>query len=593
MHPYVLVPLLACIVSATVALHLWLRDPSHRSNYPIIGVSAAAAFWACCEVAWNVAGSEEVALFLVRLSAVGWIALGPLTLHAIHASRERRSRGMERLLGSLYAASGVGLAVTWSTPWMIADVARTSWGWSAIPGPALPFQYALVAAPVTAAVVMWERVTRRLSSGASRGRRLVTVALLVPLCVASLTDILLPLAGHYEVPRLGTASLALLGALHVVAFYRYGDSPLVAEGFTWRVLESVPDGIAALSLSGRVRAVNGRLCEMIGLPRARILGRCAGEFLRPAPRFDPPREELDAECELLPAMGPPIAASASTILEADNLGVARGVVLVVRDLREVVALRNNLVTSGRLAAVGELAAGIAHEINNPVTYVRVNLSVLREHWRTLAKALDGAARPEIAELVAEGEELIDESLEGVNRASAIVRDVREFSHAGGAGRELTDLNQLLEQTLRVAGPQIPPGAAVERAFGALPLVECEPQRLKQVFLNLVVNAAQALEGQGTIRIASQARDGTVTVSVEDDGSGIAPEILDRIFDPFFTTKPVGVGTGLGLAIAFGIVQQHRGRIDVESTPGRGTRFRVSLPAWSGDPPAESPTTAAS
>jgi signal transduction histidine kinase len=579
MHFYVLVPLLACIVSATIALQVWVRDPSHRPTRPIVGVSAAAAFWALCEVVWNLAATRETALLWIRLSAPGWVALGPLALGAVCAAVEMRSPRMERALAGLYAAAGVGLVIAWSTPWMVADAVRTSWGWSAVPGPALPFQYMLTAAAVTAGLVVWQRAVRSNAKQEGRTRsRFVTGALVVPLAVASTTDVVLPLLGHFDVPRLGTASLAFLGVLHIVSYYRYGDSALVPEGFTARILDTVPDGIAALSPSGRVRAVNDRLSDLIGLPRNQITGRSIGDYLKSEPLFAPFREVRDLECELTPVVGTPIAASVSTILQTDNLGMPRGVVLVVRDLREVVALRNNLLTSGRLAAVGELAAGIAHEINNPVTYVRANLSVLREHWRTLGKALERDARPELLELLAEGEELIDESLEGVDRASAIVRDVREFSHAGGTGAEPADVNQLLEQTLRVASPQIPRGARIERYFGDIPPVECEPQRIKQVLLNLVLNAAQAIGPDGTIRIRSWLQGPTVIVSVEDDGSGIAPDVIDRIFDPFFTTKPVGVGTGLGLPIAFGIVRQHGGRIEVESTPGRGSVFRAHLPA---------------
>jgi signal transduction histidine kinase len=589
MHFYVLVPLLACIVSATIALQVWIRDPGHRPNYPIVGVSAAAAFWAFCEVVWNLAETRETALFLIRLSALGWIAVGPLILHAVYTSAETRSPHIEQTLALVYAASGVSLVLAWSTPWMITDAVRTSWGWSAVPGPALPVQCLLTASAVMAGLLLWRRAARDAATRASRaGSRLVTLALAVPLAVASTTDVILPLLGYLTVPRFGTASLAFLGLLHIVSFYRYGDSLLVPEGFTSRILDTVPDGIAALNLAGRVRAVNGRLLDLIGLPRERMVGRFIGDHLKSAPLFEPLHEVRDLECELTPVVGAPIAVSVSTILHTDNLGLPRGVVMVVRDLREVVALRNNLLASGRMAAVGELAAGIAHEINNPVTYVRANLSVLREHWRTISKAIHGEARPELLELLAEGEELIDESLEGVDRTSAIVRDVREFSHAGGTGSEPADLNQLLEQTLRVAGPQIPGGARIERYFGDIPLVECEPQRIKQVFLNLVLNAAQAIGPVGTIRTRSRRRGSFVIVSVEDDGSGIPPDAIERIFDPFFTTKPVGVGTGLGLAIAFGIVRQHGGRIEVESTAGHGSVFRIYLPCKRGGAPQAQP-----
>ena len=158
-----------------------------------------------------------------------------------------------------------------------------------------------------------------------------------------------------------------------------------------------------------------------------------------------------------------------------------------------------------------------------------------------------------------------------------MRGVKCFAHAGSAKRELADLNQLLDDVLRVATPQLRARAEVERDYGDIPPIPCASQQLRQVFLNLVLNASQALETSGTIRIATEPIDGGVAVIVEDDGCGIPPEIIDRIFDPFFTTKPVGEGTGLGLGIAYQIIEQHRGKITVESKQGEHTRFRVHLP----------------
>jgi signal transduction histidine kinase len=261
------------------------------------------------------------------------------------------------------------------------------------------------------------------------------------------------------------------------------------------------------------------------------------------------------------------------------------VVLVVRDLREVAALRQRLVISGRLAAVGELAAGIAHEINNPIAYVRSNLGVLHRHWQAVAGRLEKAAPPggalveeELRRLLAEGEELFEESLDGVDRVARIVRDVKSVSHVGAKERELADLNGLLERVLRVAAPQLRGRTRVETHLAELPPVSCAPQEIEQVFLNLVLNAHQAMASGGRLRIATAQERGEVAVYVEDEGPGIRPEHLPRIFDPFFTTKPQGEGTGLGLSISYQIVRQHGGEITVASEPPHGTTFCVRLPA---------------
>jgi signal transduction histidine kinase len=252
-------------------------------------------------------------------------------------------------------------------------------------------------------------------------------------------------------------------------------------------------------------------------------------------------------------------------------------VLVVRDMREVVDLRSRLVISSRLAAVGELAAGIAHEINNPIAYVRSNLSLLAQHWQTLAAEVGKTERgPALAEVCAEGDELLAESLGGVDRVAEIVRDVKGISHAGGGERKLVSLNPILERVVRVASHQV--DARIETALRELPPVLAAPQELEQVFLNLVLNAGQATGSGGRIRIETSVDGKGVEALVEDDGEGIPPENLSRIFDPFFTTKPQGEGTGLGLAISYQIVRRHGGEITVASERGKRTLFCVRLPA---------------
>ena len=173
---------------------------------------------------------------------------------------------------------------------------------------------------------------------------------------------------------------------------------------------------------------------------------------------------------------------------------------------------------------------------------------------------------------------VDESLDGVERVVAIVRDVKSFSHAGGGPREAVDLNGLLDAVLRVAAPQLRYGGRLERRYSAVPPVMGDAQELKQVFLNLVINAAQAVTERDAIRIGTASAGDRVVVRVEDDGCGIPPESIAHVFDPFVTTQRVGEGTGLGLAIAYQIVRKHGGEMSVQSQSGAGTTLRVELPA---------------
>ena len=292
-------------------------------------------------------------------------------------------------------------------------------------------------------------------------------------------------------------------------------------------------------------------------------------------------EVEEQEAELEGPHGERIPVAVTSRVMRDRLGNAVGLVVSIRDLREILSLRSGLVTSARLAAVGQLAAGIAHEINNPLAFVRANLGQLQAHWKALRGAL-GEAPGALGERLDEGEELIAESVEGVDRAAEIVRRVKGFSQADPTYRLDCDVNALLDEVAIMATPQLRGRLVVERCYSDVATVRAAPQQLKQVFLNLVVNGAQAAGDGGHLRIATQQRDGWVEVEVRDDGDGIAPEIRGRIFDPFFTTKAAGEGTGLGLAIAHQVVHSHGGSIEVESEPGRGTCFRVRLRASQAD-----------
>jgi len=259
---------------------------------------------------------------------------------------------------------------------------------------------------------------------------------------------------------------------------------------------------------------------------------------------------------------------------------------------------NQLLQSEKMAAIGQLAAGIAHELNNPIGFVHSNLGTLKTYLDDIfqiaavcesaaAEAANPADFARIQAIKAEKDydylktdifQLLAESAEGLQRVKKIVQDLKDFSRPGECDWQWADLHQGLDSTLNIVWNELKYKCTVNKDYGELPRVRCLPAQLNQVFMNLLVNAAQAIETQGEIVIATSALDAdTVLIRISDTGAGISPENIQRIFDPFFTTKPVGKGTGLGLAIAYGIVQKHRGRIEVDSAPGRGTTFTIMLP----------------
>ncbi|MBU0986015.1 MAG: GHKL domain-containing protein [Proteobacteria bacterium] len=267
-----------------------------------------------------------------------------------------------------------------------------------------------------------------------------------------------------------------------------------------------------------------------------------------------------------------------------------------------------LLQSEKMASIGKLAAGVAHEINNPTGFVSSNLKTLsdyiediiglfKEYRKLISKLKKNSDScgplPEISEQVKrivalEKEvdldfvlkdifELIDESKEGTERIKKIVQDLKDFAHPGQDKPKFADINQNIDSTVNVVWNELKYKADVTKDYGDLPQVQCYPQLLNQVFMNLLINAAQSIEKRGEINIKTRADNGYVKIKISDTGSGIFKENINRIFDPFFTTKDVGKGTGLGLNVAYKIIKKHHGKIDAKSVVGKGTTFTIRIP----------------
>ncbi len=314
------------------------------------------------------------------------------------------------------------------------------------------------------------------------------------------------------------------------------------------------------------------------------------------------RDDLDAQIKE--------RIKAEKALQEANKGLAlneRALKNILYDLRkahdELKSTQKQLVQSEKLASIGQLAAGIAHEINNPVGFIGSNLSTLEQYIENISeimRALENfkqvveqkdlnkaeKIRVELQELeesldieyiLNDLDSLLRESKEGVERIKKIVMDLKTFSRSDDEIRIAANINQVIDGTVNIVWNEIKYKAELNRKYGEVPLVECNTQQIGQVFINLLVNAAQSIADKGVITIETYKRENEVVVEVSDTGKGIKKELLAKIFDPFFTTKEVGKGTGLGLSISHEIITKHNGTITVESEVGKGTKFTVVFP----------------
>jgi len=232
--------------------------------------------------------------------------------------------------------------------------------------------------------------------------------------------------------------------------------------------------------------------------------------------------------------------------------------------------QGQLIQSEKMASLGQMVAGVAHEINTPLGYASSNVEIIRESMQGMGQEVDAESLVEFDVLLADVEY-------GLNQISELVMSLKDFSRVDRSQSQLFDLNAGIDTALKICNSQLKDGINVDRDFAALPEISCAPSQLNQVFLNLINNAAQAMDGRGLIQIATRQVGENVEVAIRDNGSGMDEDTRAHIFEPFFTTKAVGKGTGLGLSIVFRIIEDHGGTIHVESELGKGSEFVIRLP----------------
>ena len=357
------------------------------------------------------------------------------------------------------------------------------------------------------------------------------------------------------------------------------------------MIDSVP---AALYLKDRYHyllEVNQAFCAMAGKNRAEVLGRRDIDVI-PTDILDLMHESdqkvLDGEEDLVNTEGIIHQDGLVKWMTLSHVPLQTGkdrpeaVVGLIQDVTEQYHARQQLLQSDKLAAIGQLAAGVAHEINNPMGYITSNLNTMNRYLGTLGHCVDDTEdadqKVKLREIIEDFNDAVKESLSGAKRVKEIVADLKSFSRVDRLEMTHASVNECLRTTLNVVWNELKYKCQVEQDFGEVREIMCLPNQLNQVFLNILLNASQAMkESGGIIWIRTWEAEDQVCISVKDNGVGMPPDVEKRIFEPFYTTKDVGKGTGLGLSISYDIISQHKGSIEVRSTLGEGTEFLITLP----------------
>ncbi|MEZ5359816.1 MAG: ATP-binding protein [Candidatus Zixiibacteriota bacterium] len=356
------------------------------------------------------------------------------------------------------------------------------------------------------------------------------------------------------------------------------------------IINAVPVAIYLKNYKNEYIEVNDYFCELIGKSKEDIIGKsiyeiCDGimakqldELDKEAFYFDEPKQNYEIKLDV--NNNESMRVSITRIPLTSSGEKTENIVGLIQDITQMHNSRQQLIQSEKLAAIGQLAAGVAHEINNPVGYIKSNLGIMSRYLDKLHQVFEIEA-PQILEsqqeIIDDFREAINESIDGTTRIINIVSDLKNFARLDKAEMDVADLNQGIISTLNIVNNELKYKCEVFKELGDIPQLYCRLNQLNQVFLILLINAGQAITENGKIHISTMADEQNIYIKIRDNGSGIPEPILNRIFEPFFTTKEVGKGTGLGLSLAYDIIVKHNGIINVNSEIGVGTEFTITLP----------------
>ncbi len=390
-----------------------------------------------------------------------------------------------------------------------------------------------------------------------------------------------------------------------------------------RTMDCVGSLIIVADNKGRVKRCNREFMKFVGTTYQEIIGRGWKELLfshdieatqldkknielyhKPSGRWfilnNYPFKDIKNDIESSEISGTVIAIHDTTELKGITEELQRKNKELDKAYGELKATQSKILQQEKMASIGQLAAGVAHEINNPIGFISSNLGTLKKYIDRISDFITaqsdainksgGAPLEELNRMreslkldfiIEDTRELIDESIDGAERVRDIVLNLKNFSRVDKAESHHADINECIESTIKIVWNEIKYKAELKKDYGDIPLTKCYPQQLNQVFMNILVNAAHAIGKKGEISVKTWNGDGSIHVSIADTGCGISEKNINKIFEPFFTTKEVGKGTGLGLSIVYDIIKKHDGDISVKSEVGKGTEFIITIPVVEG------------
>lgn len=581
MIDYSILPLMAILVSAAFGAVSIAWNSDRRSTRSMGALFLAVSLWALVDLLASMESDPEWARFWMRWTHLGPLLIGPSMLWIVaqmlpHARGRLASEA--RITACACGAIGVGVGFL---PGVIHEMVPTWYGWMPRYGPVsialIPVEFAL---PVYAAVQAARFATRRSGLEGDRKRAAgLRISLVLSIGIAVPTEYVLPLLG-VPFPRLGALGVAIASALVWLAvLHETEDLMLSPRGVARRILAELRDGVAFVDREGVILSVNARFAEMCGRGSAALTGAALRDL------FDAPVDRVvagveDREAMMRTAAGHAIPVSLSSSVASGPHGDAIGIVLAVRDRRDIDDLRRQILSSGRLAAIGELAAGIAHEVNNPIAYIRSDLNLLAERAEEVRLAVARSTIGRDQQIVFERtRDRVQRALDRLAHVAQVVVDVREFAHVGGVDQGGSDPETVVESAMRLARMQRDGEVEmrVVRVVGGHP---CDSgQELKQVLLVLLRTLAESAEKGASIEaeVRSDGRELGVTL---DAGPLVAPAdtLLSR-FDALAAHVADPDRGELGLSSAAELLEQLGGRLSVEAASESRLRVGVSLPLF--------------